>query len=97
MFQVLSEPNRLDIIELLQNGPRPVNEIVGMLHLHQPQVSKHLKVLSDAGIVQVSPMAQQRFYALKSQPFKELDSWLEKYRHIWNGRLNRLDKLLKMK
>ena len=95
MFQVLAEPNRLDIVELLYKGPRPVNEIVDRLKLNQPQVSKHLRVLSDAGIVESQALAQQRFYTLKPQPFKELDSWLEKYRKMWDNRFNRLDVLLK--
>lgn len=95
MFGTLAEPNRLHIVELLRNGPRPVNEIVDRLHLNQPQVSKHLKVLADAGIVDVEPMAQQRFYKLRPQPFQELDVWLEQYRSLWNARFDRLEKLLK--
>jgi len=95
MFVVLSEPKRLDIVELLYKSPRTVNEIAGVLKLHQPQTSKHLRVLADAGIVDVTPMANQRMYALKPEPFKELDSWLEKYRHMWNKRFDRLEKVLK--
>jgi len=95
MFQTLAQPNRLDIVELLYKGPRPVNDIVDRLHLNQPQVSKHLRILADAGIVEVEPLAQQRFYRLKPQPFKELDSWLEKYRHMWNVRFNKLDRILR--
>ncbi len=94
MFGTLAEPNRLHIVELLRNGPKPVNEIVTRLHLNQPQVSKHLKVLADAGVVEVTPLAQQRVYMLKLQPFKELDAWLEKYRSLWNARFERLDTLL---
>lgn len=93
-FSALAEPNRLHIVELLQKGPRPVGEIVDKLHLHQPQVSKHLKVLADAGLVQVEPVAQQRIYKLRSQPLKELDHWLEKYRNLWNERFDSLDALL---
>lgn len=94
MFSVLSEPHRLDIIELLHKSPRTVNEIAGMLKLNQPQTSKHLKVLADAGVVDVTPMANQRLYQLRQQPFQALDSWLKKYRAMWEGRFDRLDTLL---
>jgi DNA-binding transcriptional ArsR family regulator len=94
MFAVLSEPNRFDIVELLYKNPQTVNDIVGQLHLNQPQVSKHLKVLADAGIVDVHPVKNKRVYALKPQPFKELDQWLEKYRIMWEQRLDRLDKVI---
>ena len=95
MFLVLSEQNRLDIVELLYKHPRPVNDIVEELQLNQPQVSKHLRVLSHAGIVKCYPIAQQRIYALRPEPFKQLDSWLKKYRNMWEDRLDRLEKILK--
>lgn len=95
MFSVLAEPNRLDIVELLYQNPHTVNQIVNQLRLNQPQVSKHLKVLADAGIVDVHPIKNQRIYKLKPQPFKELDLWLEKYRTLWQERLDRLDTLLR--
>ncbi len=82
-FSALAEPHRLHIVELLRNGPRPVNDIVDRLHLNQPQVSKHLKVLADAGIVEVKRHAQQRIYELQQKPFKELDIWINKYRSLW--------------
>lgn len=91
----LAEPNRFHIVELLRDKPRAVNEIVIKLKMNQPQVSKHLKVLSDAGLVQMKPVAQQRVYSLKPQHFKELDSWLEPYRKLWEERLDRLDEYLK--
>ena len=94
MFSVLSEPNRLDIVELLYTNPQSVNEIVGKLHLNQPQVSKHLKVLADAGVVDVHPIANKRVYALKPEPFKNLDKWLEKFRGMWEEKFQRLDKVL---
>jgi DNA-binding transcriptional ArsR family regulator len=95
LFTTLSEPNRLHIVELLQNNPQSVNEIVFKLKLNQPQVSKHLKVLADAGIVDMHPDKNKRVYALKSEPFKKLDKWLEKYRNMWEIRFDRLDKALK--
>jgi len=93
-LSALAEPNRLHIVELLRDGPRPVGEIVNQLHLHQPQVSKHLRVLSNAGIVEVQPVAQRRIYMLCPDPLKELDAWLESYRHIWGARFDRLDSVL---
>lgn len=95
MFSILSEQNRLDIVELLYKSPRTVNEIAGVLKLNQPQTSKHLKVLADAGVVDVTPIENKRLYSLRPQPFKELDKWLEKYRKNWEDRFDRLDKLLK--
>lgn len=97
LLSVLSEPNRLDIIELLRTGAKPVNEITQRLRLNQPQVSKHLRVLADAGIVEVYPMAQQRYYQLQYKPFQELEKWLDRYKNMWNERLQRLDMVLKKK
>ncbi len=90
----LAEPHRFEIVELLRDGPRPVGEIVDRLGLHQPQVSKHLRVLSDAGLVEVHAAAQQRIYKLRPQPLHELDRWLESYRRLWDERFDRLDDLL---
>lgn len=86
----LAEPNRLHIVELLRDGPRPVGEIVDELQLRQPQVSKHLRVLSSAGLVEVHPAAQQRIYKLRPQPLQEIDIWLEPYRRFWNESFDRL-------
>jgi DNA-binding transcriptional ArsR family regulator len=90
----LAESNRLHIIELLRDGPRSVGDIAARLSLRQPQVSKHLRVLSDAGLVEVHPVAQQRIYQLRPQPFHELDAWLESYRHVWDARFDRLETYL---
>jgi DNA-binding transcriptional ArsR family regulator len=90
----LSEPNRLRIVELLREKPRPVGEIAKRLRLRQPQVSKHLRVLSDAGLVDVRPVAQQRIYQLRSEPFTELDKWLETFRRRADERFDRLDELI---
>jgi DNA-binding transcriptional ArsR family regulator len=90
----LAEPNRLRIVELLRDRPRPVGEIAKRLRLRQPQVSKHLRVLSDAGLVDVRPVAQQRIYQLRSEPFNELDIWLETFRRRVNDRMDRLDDLI---
>ena len=93
-FSALAEPSRLRIVELLLSGPRPVNEIGERLELTQPQVSKHLRTLKAAGLVDVQPLAQQRFYELRGQPLRELHDWLERYRQIWDARFEALDALV---
>jgi DNA-binding transcriptional ArsR family regulator len=94
-LSALAEPTRLAIVELLRSKPRAVGEIVDRLALRQPQVSKHLRVLSEAGLVESRPVAQQRIYSLRSEPFKELDVWLERYRHLVEDRFGRLDQILR--
>jgi DNA-binding transcriptional ArsR family regulator len=93
-LRALAEPNRFQIVELLRNGPRPVGDMVHRLGLRQPQVSKHLRVLSDAGLVEVRVDAQRRIYALRPAPLQELEEWLERYRRIWEANYQRLDSLL---
>ena len=90
----IGEPNRLRIIELLRAGPQPVNDIRGRLELRQSQASQHLKVLKDAGLVEMEPRAQQRFYRLRAEPLKQLHEWLDGYRHIWEERFEALDKVV---
>ncbi len=90
-LNALAEPNRLHIVELLRGGPLSVNEIVEKLGLPQPLVSKHLRVLSQAGLVTVRRRAQQRIYQLEQAPFIELDGWMESFRRVWNARIDRLD------
>lgn len=94
-LSALAEPNRLQIVELLRRKPRAVGEIVACLGLRQPQVSKHLRVLSAAGLVEVHPVAQQRIYSLRAEPFRELDAWLERYRRVMDERFDRLDDVLR--
>jgi DNA-binding transcriptional ArsR family regulator len=86
----LSEPNRLRIVELLRESPLPVGEIAGRLRLRQPQASKHLHILSRAGIVRAQAMAQKRVYRLEPQPFADLEVWLNSFRPTWNARLDAL-------
>jgi DNA-binding transcriptional ArsR family regulator len=93
-LRALAEPNRFHIVELLRDGPRPVGFMVRRLRLRQPQVSKHLRVLSEAGLVDVRVDAQRRIYALRPAPLQELEVWLEKYRSLWEGNFQRLDALL---
>jgi len=94
LFTALGEPTRLQIVEFLKDGPRPVGDIVGRLQLDQPKVSKHLRVLSDAGLVEVRPVAQQRIYSLNPQRFQELDAWLASYRRLWTDRMDRFANVL---
>jgi DNA-binding transcriptional ArsR family regulator len=93
-LKALAEPSRFQIIELLRNGPRPVGDLVNQLKLPQPQVSKHLRVLSDAGLVDVRVDAQRRIYELRPAPLQELEVWIERYRSIWEENYQRLDVLL---
>ena len=93
-LKALAEPHRFQIVELLRRGARPVGDLVDELGLNQPQVSKHLKVLSDAGVVGVRVDAQRRIYALRPAPVKELGVWVERYLRTWEQNYQRLDALL---
>lgn len=90
-LSALAEPNRLAIVELLRDRPRSVTEIAGALTLKQPLVSRHLRVLSDAGVVAATPEAQRRIYHLERARFRELDRWLGTFADVWDARLDRLD------
>jgi DNA-binding transcriptional ArsR family regulator len=94
-LSALAEPNRLHIVELLRNGALTVGEIADRLQLRQPQVSKHLKVLSDNGIVEVQAEANRRIYKLRPERFNALDAWLKSFRHTWEDRFDNLDDYLK--
>jgi DNA-binding transcriptional ArsR family regulator len=93
-FTALGDPNRFRMVELLRAGPRTVNEISERLHLNQPQVSKHLRTLREAGLVDVEPRAQQRHYELRAQSLQELQHWLDRYRQLWEARFDQLDALV---
>jgi len=75
-FTVLSEPNRRKILDLLLDGPRPVGELVDEMAMSQPVVSKHLRVLREAGLVSVTPEGQRRLYGIRAEPLREIDAWL---------------------
>jgi DNA-binding transcriptional ArsR family regulator len=94
-FNALAEPSRLQIVELLRIQPRSVNEVAMLLQMRQPQASKHLHVLADAGLVTVRPVAQQRIYALQPEPFLRLEDWAHSFQKYWNERLDSLDDYLK--
>ena len=93
-FEVLAEPTRRRILDLLRDRERPVGELVEHLALSQPGVSKHLRVLREAGLVEVRHDAQRRFYGLRAEPLVEVDEWLEPYRRFWAGRLDALERHL---
>jgi DNA-binding transcriptional ArsR family regulator len=94
LWTALMEPNRFHMVELLRDGPLTVGEIAERLKLQQPQVSKHLKALSEAGIVEVQPQANRRIYKLRREPFQELEDWLQSFRRLWEERFDRLDDYL---
>jgi DNA-binding transcriptional ArsR family regulator len=91
VLQALAEPNRVAILELLRDGERHVGELVDELRLSQPAVSKHLRVLKEAGLVDVRADAQRRLYRIRPEPLAELDAWLEPYRRMWRASLDRLE------
>jgi len=93
-FEVLAEPNRRRILDLLRDRERPVGELVDELAVSQPAVSKHLRVLREAGFVEVRADAQRRLYRVNTAPLREMDAWLEPYRRMWAGRLDDLERHL---
>lgn len=88
-FGALADGTRRRIVESLRSGEKPVGDIVKRSGIHQSGVSRHLRILHEAGFVSVRPEGQQRFYALKPEPFRELDAWLDGYRSLWERRLDR--------
>jgi DNA-binding transcriptional ArsR family regulator len=93
-FDVLAEPTRRRILDLLREDERPVGDLVGALALSQPGVSKHLKVLRDAGLVEVRQDAQRRYYRVRAEPLAEIDAWLAPYRRMWAATLDALERHL---
>ena len=91
MFEVLAEPNRRRICDLLRTGERPVGELVDALSISQPAVSKHLRVLREAGLVESRVEAQRRLYSLRPEPLREIDAWIEPYRRLWGSSLDALE------
>jgi DNA-binding transcriptional ArsR family regulator len=90
-YTAMAEPNRRQILDLLRSGERSVNDLVGRLRISQPGVSKHLRVLREAGLVDVRAEGRCRWYGLRAQPLAEVDEWLEPYRVFWAGRLDALE------
>ena len=93
-FEVLAEPSRRRILDLLLEQPRSVGELVGLLGMSQPGTSKHLRVLREAGLVRVRRDAQRRWYELRPEPLSEIDAWLQPYRKLWGDRLDALEQHL---
>jgi len=95
-FEVLAEESRRRILDLLVEEERPVGELVAALSLSQPAVSKHLKVLRDAGLVESRTEAQRRIYRVRAEPLREVDEWLAPYRRRWAAHLNALERHLEI-
>jgi DNA-binding transcriptional ArsR family regulator len=93
-FDVLAEPHRRRILDLLRDDERPVGELAQALALSQPAVSKHLRVLREAGLVEVRADAQRRFYRVRPDPLQDVARWLEPYRRLWESRLDALERHL---
>jgi DNA-binding transcriptional ArsR family regulator len=88
-FQALADPTRRTIVEVLRTGEQQVNDIVEQATIHQSGVSRHLRILQEAGFVSMRPDGQRRLYRLRPEPFRELDKWLAQYRNLWEARLDR--------
>ena len=93
-FEVLAEPNRRRILDLLRVREQPVGDLQRALAISQPAVSKHLRVLREAGFVDVRPDAQRRVYRVRVEPLREIDEWLAPYRALWSSRLDDLERHL---
>ncbi len=93
-FEIIAEPNRRAILSLLVSSQRSVGEIERQLHMPQPTVSKHLRVLREAGFVESTVDAQRRLYRLKPGPFQEMDAWLAQFRRFWSAHLDALERHL---
>ena len=95
VLEVIAEPTRRRILDAVRDSECSVNDLVERVGMHQPGVSRHLKVLRDAGLVEVRRDAQRRMYRLRAEPLMELDAWLEPYRAAWAGRLDALERHLR--
>jgi len=93
-FEALADPTRRRILDLLHEKPRLVGELVDLLGMSQPGISKHLRVLREVGLVSVRQDAQRRWYELRTEPLIEIDLWLGSYRHLWAARMDRLAEYL---
>ncbi|MDB5383250.1 MAG: ArsR family transcriptional regulator [Rhodospirillales bacterium] len=95
VFDALADPTRRRIVSALRHGELPVNDIVERAGIHQSGVSRHLRILHGSGFVAVRPEGQRRIYALRPEPFREIDAWLGEYREVWDARLDRSGAALK--
>ncbi|MFZ0563410.1 MAG: metalloregulator ArsR/SmtB family transcription factor [Terriglobales bacterium] len=94
VFEIIAEPNRRAILSLLVSSEQSVGEIERQLRMSQPTVSKHLRVLRDAGFVESTVDAQRRLYRLRPEPFQEVDDWLAQFRRFWNAHVDALERHL---
>jgi DNA-binding transcriptional ArsR family regulator len=94
VFEIIAEPNRRAILGLLLSSQQSVGDIERQLHMSQPTVSKHLRVLREAGFVESTVDAQRRLYRLKPEPLQEVDAWLAPFRHFWSLHLDALERHL---
>jgi DNA-binding transcriptional ArsR family regulator len=94
VFEIIAEPNRRAILTLLVTSQQSVGEIERQLHMTQPTVSKHLRVLREAGFVESTVDAQRRFYRLKPEPFQQVDAWLAQFRRFWSAHVDALERHL---
>lgn len=94
VFVALGEPSRLRIVDLLRAGPLSVGAIAEALGIRQPQVSKHLRVLGDSGLVSSQAQARQRIYQLEAEPFEDIGQWVASFERLWDDRLDSLDDFL---
>jgi DNA-binding transcriptional ArsR family regulator len=94
VFEIIAEPNRRAILSLLVSSQQSVGEIERRLRMTQPTVSKHLRVLREAGFVESTVDAQRRLYRLKPEPFEELDAWLARFRQFWSDQVDALERHL---
>src|SRR6185503_18628813 len=97
VFLAIADPTRRRIVEVLRSGEQQVNDVVGKLHIHQSGVSRHLRILLEAGFVQMRPDGQRRLYSLRAEPFRELAAWLAEYRCLWEARLDRFGQAVERK
>jgi DNA-binding transcriptional ArsR family regulator len=94
LFDILAEPSRRRVLDLLLKRERTVSDLVEALDMSQPAVSKHLRVLREAGLVEARVDAQRRVYSLRAEPLADVDAWLQPYRHFWRGKLASLHRHL---
>jgi DNA-binding transcriptional ArsR family regulator len=97
VFQALADPSRRRVVEALRGGEHAVNDLVPRVRIHQSGVSRHLRILQQAGFVRVRPDGARRLYSLRPEPFRELDAWVTGYRSLWEGRLDKFAEALERK
>ena len=95
VFQLLAEPSRRQLLDVLRHGERSVNQLVGRTHMSQPSVSKQLRLLLDSGVVRLRKSGRQHLYSIRGRPLREASEWLSYYERFWEEGLSRMDEVLK--